>query len=95
LLVGDDLEIARQIPALIDVLFIDTSHHYQHTLAELRLYGPSARTILLHDTELRRPLKLPAGDPLYPVRAAIEAWCAETGRPREYRAGCYGLGVIR
>jgi hypothetical protein len=28
------------------------------------------------------------------VSAAIEAWCAETGRTWTNRTGCYGLGVI-
>jgi cephalosporin hydroxylase len=90
---GDDLAVADQLPDEIDVLFIDTTHFYEHTLAELRLYGPRALSILLHDTELERPYKAPRR-PLFPVRVAVDEYVAETGRQVEYRAGCYGLAVI-
>jgi cephalosporin hydroxylase len=75
-------------------LFIDTSHHYEQTLAELNLYGPKATMILLHDTELEDPYMRPPTDPLFPVRTAIDDWCAKTGRQWTNRTGCYGLGVI-
>lgn len=91
---GNDLAVASDIPAEIDVLFVDTSHYYDHTLAELRLYGPRSTTILLHDTELECPHRAPRDDPPYPVKAAIEAWCAETGLAWSNRPHCYGLGVI-
>jgi cephalosporin hydroxylase len=93
IIIGDDLAVADQIPAVIDVLFVDTSHEYQQTLSELRLYGPRSTTILLHDTELEHPDGAPP-DPSYPVKAAIEAWCAETGRSWVNRENCWGLGVI-
>lgn len=94
-LIGDDVsaEIAERVPNEIDVLFIDSSHHYDHTLAELRLYGPRATTILLHDTELEHPDGAPA-EPAFPVRTAVEEWCAETGRPWRNLTNCYGLGII-
>jgi predicted O-methyltransferase YrrM len=60
LLVGDDMDpaVTAELPQTVDVLFIDTSHHYDHTLAELRLYTPRVRPggrVLLHDTELDHP----------------------------------------
>lgn len=85
----------RTVPLPIDVLFIDSSHHYEHTLAELRLYGPRADVILLHDTELEHPDGAPSTDPPFPVKRAIEAYCAETGRPWTNATHCYGLGTIR
>lgn len=108
--IGDDLKVADQVGSQIDitsfrddtpvyvaggidVLFIDSSHHYDHTLAELRLYGPRARTILLHDTELEHPDGAPA-EPAFPVKTAIEEWCAETGRSWRNLTNCYGLGII-
>jgi cephalosporin hydroxylase len=94
LIIGDDLKVADQLPAAIDVLFIDTSHHFEQTLAELRRYGPRARTILLHDTELEEPFQAPVGDPKYPVSKAIDVWCGEVGRNWVNRTGCYGLGVV-
>jgi predicted O-methyltransferase YrrM len=91
---GDDLDVADQLPDDIDVLFIDSSHHYYHTLAELDLYGARAATILLHDTELEHPDGAPAIDPSFPVRTAATQWCARTGRAWKNLTNCYGLGVI-
>ncbi len=69
---GNDLELVDEAPEC-DVLFIDTSHHYQHTVAELEGYAPkTAKAILLHDTQLAHPAGAPAW-PEYPVRrAALE-----------------------
>lgn len=94
-IIGDDLTVADQLPEQIDVLFIDSSHHYDHTLAELRLYGPRANLILLHDTELEHPDGAPATDPSHPVKRAVEEWTDEVGRPWENHTNCYGLGIIR
>jgi cephalosporin hydroxylase len=48
---------SHQLAPEIDVLFIDTSHLYQHTLEELRLWMPylSAKSkLILHDTNMKR-----------------------------------------
>jgi hypothetical protein len=48
---------SQKIPPDIDVLFIDTSHLYENTLEELRLWMPylSAKSkIILHDTNMRK-----------------------------------------
>lgn len=62
----DDVSFANEFPAWclsrgvapeIDVLFIDTSHSYDHTIRELRTWLPhlSARAkLILHDTNMRR-----------------------------------------
>jgi len=63
------------------------------TDAELRLYGPRATAILLHDTELEHPDGAPL-EPAYPVKRAVEEWCAEVGRSWTNRENCYGLGII-
>jgi len=95
---GDDLEIADQLPDDVDIVFIDTSHYFQQTAAELELYVPKVRpggVLLLHDTELRHPEGRPWDDPDFPVRLAVDLYCAEHDLTPEYVAGCYGLGVIR
>jgi predicted O-methyltransferase YrrM len=88
---ADDMstEASAFIPAELDVLFIDTSHRYEHTLAELRLYGPRVRpggTILMHDVELsigqmiaygEPGAREDAGGPEHPVDEAIRVYCAE------------------
>jgi hypothetical protein len=60
----DDLEFARefepwcrerQIEPVIDVLFIDTSHYFDHTLKEIRAYFPflaDHAKVFFHDTNL-------------------------------------------
>lgn len=86
------------LPAECDVLFIDTSHHYEHTYAELCAYVPLVRpggTVLLHDTELQVPDGMPAGDPLFPVARALDRFCAEFDLNWQNRTGCNGLGVVR
>jgi cephalosporin hydroxylase len=97
---GDDMHpaVRAALPAEVDVLFIDTSHEYGHTLAELRAYMPRLApggTALFHDTNL-------TGWPGYewdrgipPVQAALDDYCAETGLAWENLAGEYGMGCIR
>lgn len=103
LTIGDDLDprVAAAQPATVDVLFIDTSHTYDQTTAELRLYVPRVRpggVVLLHDVELDAPDRAqirPGGtDVPFPVARALDAFCSETGRNWEARTGSYGLGVI-
>jgi len=82
-----------------DILFIDTSHHFEHTLWELRNWSGKVRDggiIVCHDTELERPWDppCPETDPDFPVRAAIEQFCAETGYRWINVPGCWGLGII-
>ena len=82
---SDDVE-----PQPCNVLFIDTSHEYEHTLAELRKFVPSVLpggVVLCHDT-----LNWP-GDG---VKLALDAYCAESGLVwDEIGGGRYGLGRIR
>jgi predicted O-methyltransferase YrrM len=100
-LLGDDMNdrIERNVVWTdIDVLFIDTSHRYQHTFDELTLYGPRVKSggvILLHDTELEvAPESVQPEDKDYPVRRAVEDWCRPRFLVPEFREGWYGLGVV-
>jgi len=93
---GDDTSnrVIRALPRQIDVCFIDTSHHYRHTLAELQLWGSISTEVWLHDTTLEWPHEAPEADGPYPVRRAATDWSRLTNRPYEERSGSYGLGVI-
>lgn len=93
-LVADDLSpyAIGWCPDDADVLFIDTSHYYEPTLAELRTYAPKVRpggVILVHDTDT------PGTDIAWPdVPRVLDDWCAETGLSWLNHRGWNGLGVV-
>ena len=96
---GDDMDAAVQVrlPAEADVLFVDTSHEYEHTLAECRAYVPRVApggVALFHDTRIFGTWS-GEGDTIPPVARALDTWCEETGMTWEDMPGEYGMGVIR
>lgn len=93
-----DASVLAAIPDTIDVLFIDTTHRYGHTMLELGLYGERVRpggVILCHDTEyvMDGTDGYPAEDG-YPVARALDTWCEAKGIRWTNRPGSYGLGVV-
>ena len=90
LLVADDQsqEAVAFCPDNVDVLFIDTSHFYEHTLTELRLYVGKVKpggVVLLHDTDKRE----------WPdVSRALNDYCGSTGLDWYEHPFWHGLGVI-
>lgn len=103
IIIGDDTSpvVTHGTPQELDVLFIDTSHAYDHTLEELRTYVPRVNyggVVLMHDTELRWPEGIgPMFDPVgdaFPVARALDTYCEETGLTWHNMTGCWGLGVI-
>lgn len=96
---GDDLDpaVVGQLPDDADVVFIDTSHAYEDTLAELNVYRWKVKPggkIVLHDTELRRPGGLLTRQPPFPVKVAVEEFCTEENLTWTNRPNNNGLGVI-
>jgi cephalosporin hydroxylase len=94
---GDDLDPAvfAALPDA-DIVFIDTSHAYAQTLAELNLYRyklPAGGCFVLHDTELARPAGVGPG-PRFPVKTAIELFCQEQCFAWSNRPQNFGLGII-
>ena len=99
---GNDTDpaVAAQLPDTCDLLFIDTSHAYEHTVAELALYGPRVRPgglIVLHDTanehpELMNP-DIPEQRP-FPVYEAMIEYADEHGKAYDNDPASWGLGVI-
>ena len=83
---GDDMSLDWSTP--IDHLFIDTSHTYDHTLAELRKFEPYVRKgglITLHDI-----MSCP------PVLDAINDFLTEKNNFRFYKFfHNNGLGILR
>lgn len=95
---GDDTDpaVQAQLPAQADIVFIDTSHLYEHTVTELDTYKAFVRPggrIVCHDTQLRRPEGSPSR-PLFPVRKAIVEFVEANSFDWIEYPDCYGLGVI-
>lgn len=95
LIVGDDRDpnVLAQLPDVVDVVFIDTDHLYEHTLTELGLYADRVRSggrIVLHDTELASV----ENEEPYPVKRAVTLFCESRGWKWTNREHCYGLGTI-
>lgn len=88
---GDDLsdDVIAQMDGA-DIVFIDTTHEYDQTHAELVAYAPLVRAggrIVLHDTEL-----VIGGTK--PVTDAIEQFVGSTGLSWTNNPACNGLGEI-
>ena len=98
---GDDMDPSVQslLPAQCDVLFVDTSHEYGHTVREIGAYMPRVApggVALFHDTKFLPGCPGDAWDgTLPPVGRALDEWCARTGRKWTDLPGQYGLGIVR
>lgn len=94
---GDDLDPDTfvQLPKA-DIVFIDTNHFYDQTIAELSLYRWKVNRggcIILHDTQLEHPIGAPP-KPAFPVRVAIEEFVAGSGYSWIDHPPWPGLGII-
>lgn len=95
---GDDCSetVFRALPDAADVVFIDTSHDYSHTMAELSLYQWKVRPgglLMLHDTELAHP-EGTTGLP-YPVKRAVLEFCGQQHYEWRNDPHCFGLATIK
>lgn len=84
----DPAVLAAQ-PDQVDIMFNDSGHEYELTLAELEAYMPRLRpggTALIHDPDLAYDA--------FGVRRALNVYCARSHLPWQYLPGQYGLGVI-
>lgn len=92
----EDPDVVGQLD-VADIVFIDTSHLYEHTLRELNLYRWLVRPgglLVLHDTMLEQPEGAPPR-PRFPVRTAVEEFCRAENFGWINVPDCWGLGVIR
>lgn len=86
---GDDRwpDILNALPATADIVFVDTSHEYEHTCQEIKLYAPRVRPggcMVFHDTEVAE----------FGVRRAVDEWVESDGFVAEFHDNCYGLGIV-
>ena len=95
---GDDMDpdVYSQLePA--DIIFIDTSHHYSHTVQELNVYRWLVKpggVIVCHDTMLEHPNGAPAS-PRFPVRRAVEEFVQDNQFQWVNFPDCWGLAIIK
>jgi predicted O-methyltransferase YrrM len=94
---GNDLDpqVVKQLPDA-EIVFIDTSHEYQQTVAELNVYRWKVKPggkIVLHDTELAHPYGVTAV-PRFPVKTAVEEFCQENWLTWKNYPNCFGLGIV-
>lgn len=98
-ILGDSVTIPLPRDVPFDVVFIDSSHAYEHTLAELRRFVPLVSpggTVFLHDTRYE-PIPWEVGgvpQPHFPVARALDTFCEETGRSWTDHDAQFGLGEI-
>lgn len=60
---ANDLDVVDQCPRPIDLLFIDSEHTYDQTVAEMRAYVPLVRSggyVVMHDTVVWKQFMVPA-----------------------------------
>lgn len=97
LTVADDLLVADAAPPEADIVFIDTSHSYRHTLAELVAYVPHLSPdgiVLLHDSNVEHCSDEDEGEP-WPVRRAIDSYIAENPEwSVDHTTDRYGLALM-
>ena len=80
-----------------EIVFIDTSHLYEQTRAELNIYRHLVKpggVLVLHDTMLERPEGAPPL-PRFPVRTAVAEFCEAEGFEWVNFPDCWGLAVIK
>lgn len=96
---GDDMDplVQSLLPAQADIVFIDTSHEYEHTLRECRAYVPrvaAGGVALFHDTHVMGWPGYSWDRDVSPVWAALDDYCAEAGLEWRDLPGEYGLGIL-
>lgn len=88
------------LPALFDIVFVDTDHTYELTAQEIEVWSPRVRhggAMVFHDTNLERFEHHTTPQPPFPVRQAIEEWLAATklSLTVESFPESYGLTIVR
>lgn len=88
-------DVLAKLPESVDIVFVDTSHRFAHTLEELALYTPRVRSggrIVLHDTEVESPDLTNETD--FPVKRAVAQFCDANGYRWTNRENNNGLATI-
>jgi glycosyltransferase involved in cell wall biosynthesis len=86
---GDDRDdkVLRQLPRDVDIVFVDTSHEYEHTVEEIAIYAQRLRpggAMVFHDTEVEN----------FGVKPAVAEWVERDGLDVKWYEDSYGLAVV-
>jgi len=87
---GDSVEVGRTWSEEVDIVYCDSAHGEEHVLNELRVWGPKAKILIVHDIftpERERG----------PPYTACEKYAKESGRefiPIDSDKSIQGLGVL-
>ena len=101
---GDDTDpaVLAQLPATVDIVFVDTNHRYEHTRREIELYAPRVRrggALVFHDTDVEvfPDDHEPGSEPPWPVRRAVDEFVATSPRVTdvEEHHDFHGLTIVR
>lgn len=90
-IVGDDMDpaVQAQLPAHADIVFIDTSHEYEHTRAELEFaLTRTPKAILCHDAEWEGVSRAMVGF------CSDHPWHIASFMPASDAKGPFGLAVL-
>lgn len=94
---GDDCgDVHAQIPEDLDIVFVDSSHLYVHTVAEIDLYAPKLAPggcMVFHDVAVERFDHHPDDEIPFPVRTAVEEAAFELGWDVDWWENDFGLAV--
>jgi predicted O-methyltransferase YrrM len=96
---GDDCspEVLAQLEQA-DIVFVDSSHLYAHTVRELDAYRWLVKpggVMCGHDSELAVPEGAGPGQPLYPVKKAVREFVAANGLEWMNFPECWGFWIVR
>jgi predicted O-methyltransferase YrrM len=95
---GDDCDqaVIDQVPGDLDVLFIDSSHHFVQTQREIQLWVPKVGEggcAVFHDVDVERFDHHDDDEPPFPVRKAVEEAAHEGNWQVDWMTGSHGLAV--
>lgn len=85
------------LPYDVDVVFVDTMHTFEQTSLELELYYPRVRAggrMYFHDSAIETTGNATTPQPLFPVRTAVEEFCAVHNLKWDNDERCYGLACV-
>lgn len=94
---GDDMspDTLAQLPDVVDIVFVDTSHMYQHTCDEIAAYKSRVRPggcMVFHDVAVEVFGHLQ--EEPWPVRRAVKEWVRRDDLRSDWWANNNGLAVV-